>query len=293
MHYQKILGSLLVVFVLLFGLHSHVSADTVKLENGITLNYRSAGNGPIPIVFIHGYSFSSDAWEKVLERLPMKYKAYAYDLRGFGSSSKPDSGYAYNDFVDDLVLFMNAMKISEAVLVGHSLGAIFLQDFAVKYPDRVLALVLSNTQARNKDFGGKVPPSIAKRIAAYGDREANRAIFEKSTPRYFKPGNLSETDKERFIEINLMSATIALQKAFEGIFTTLAIPADQFAGITAPTLVVVATHDIVPFPVAIGLSESLPHCQIFVVERAGHTPMWEQPTRFCEGVFRFLDDCSF
>jgi pimeloyl-ACP methyl ester carboxylesterase len=289
MNHQKVLGILLVVLLVFFGLLGQASADTVKLENGITLNYRTAGDGLIPIIFVHGYSFSADVWEKVFERLPRRYKAYAYDLRGFGESSKPDSGYAYADFVNDLALFMNSMKIPKAIFVGHSLGAIFLQDFAVKYPDRVLALVLSNTQARNKDFGGKVPPSIAKRIAAYGNREANQAIFEKSTPRYFKPGNLSEADKTRFIQINLMSATPALRESFEVIFTTLAIPPEQFARITAPTLVVVSTHDIVKFPVAITLSEGIPHCEICVVERAGHTPMWEQPDRFCQGVFSFLD----
>ena len=88
MYCQKIFGRLLVVLLVLFCLLVPASADTVKLDNGITLNYRTAGDGPIPIIFIHGYSFSADIWEKVFERLPIRYKAYAYDLRGFGGSSK-------------------------------------------------------------------------------------------------------------------------------------------------------------------------------------------------------------
>ncbi len=102
----------------------------------------------------------------MLARLPEKCTSYAYDLRGFGDSSKPDSGYAFSDYVEDLAQFMDAMKNPKAVLVGHSLSAIFLQDFAVRYPERVLALILSNAQARHKDFGCKVPAGIAKRIAA-------------------------------------------------------------------------------------------------------------------------------
>jgi pimeloyl-ACP methyl ester carboxylesterase len=81
---------------------------------------------------------------------------------------------------------MDAKKIPKAVLVGHSLGGIFLQDFAVAYPERVMALVLSNVQARHKDTGGKVPEGIAKRIAAYGDKEANRKIFEDELDRTLK-----------------------------------------------------------------------------------------------------------
>jgi pimeloyl-ACP methyl ester carboxylesterase len=289
MQFKKHLGALAITFLFLACITGLASADVITLKNGITLRYVTAGNGPTPIIFIHGYSFSADAWEKVLARLPGKYTAYAYDLRGFGDSSKPDKGYAFSDYVEDLAQFMDAKQIPKAVLVGHSLGAIFLQDFAVAYPERVMVLVLSNAQARNRDFGGKVPDVIAKRIAAYGNREANRKVFEPTTPSYFMAGNLSEADKQRFIETNLKSGTPALKEVFEVIFTTPAIPPDRFTRIKAPTLVVTSTHDIVPCAVATALSEGIPHCRIFVVERAGHTPMWERPDRWCEGVFHFLD----
>ena len=285
---RRLPGLLAATLFLAFFMMGQAAAETVTLRNGITLRYISAGNGPIPIIFIHGYSFSADVWEKVFAKLPGRYTAYAYDLRGFGDSSKPDKGYTLSDYVEDLSQFMDARQISKAILVGHSLGAILLQDFAVTHPEKVLALVLSNTQARHKDSGGKVPDAIAKRLAAYGDKEANRKIFEAAIPRYFMAGNLSEADKQGFIETNLKSATPALKEAFEVIFTTPAIPPDQFAKIKAPTLVVVSTHDIVPFTVATALSEGIPQCQIFVVERAGHTPMWENPDRWCSGVFSFL-----
>ena len=77
-------------------------------QKGVMLRYITAGNGPTPIIFIHGYSLSADAWEKVLARLPNKFTAYAYDLRGFGYSSKPDKGYTIPDFVEDLAQFMDA-----------------------------------------------------------------------------------------------------------------------------------------------------------------------------------------
>ena len=289
MQYRKIIRVLPIALFLLIFTAGQALPDSISLKNGITLRYITAGSGPIPIIFIHGYSFSADAWEKVLARLPGRYAGYAYDLRGFGDSSKPDKGYTLSDYVEDLAQFMDAKQISKAILVGHSLGAILLQDFAAAYPERILALILSNAQARHKDSGGKVPDSIAKRIAAYGDREANRKIFEGSTPSYFMAGNLTEADKQRFLEINLKSATPALKEAFESIFTAPAIPPDRFNRIKAPTLVVTSTHDIVPFTVVTALSEGIPQCQIFVVERAGHTPMWERPDRWCEGVFRFLD----
>lgn len=280
------------VFTLMMSLlfcTGYAGAETVTLDNGMVLNYETKGNGPVPIVFIHGYGFDAGVWSKVLDNLPEKYKAYAYDLRGFGDSSKPEQGYGLDDFVDDLKGFLDAMKISQAVLVGHSLGGIFLQDFATTYPDRVLALVLSNPQARHKDFGGKVPEGIARRLAAYGDREANREIFEKSLPRYFKAGNLSDEDLARFLDTALKSSTPALKESFAKIFTSPAIPEEKFALITMPTLIIGGTHDIVPFSVAVSLSEVIPQSRIFIVEGAGHVPMWEKPDRFSEGLFGFLD----
>lgn len=81
MQYRKIIRVLPIALFLLVFTAGQALPDSISLKNGITLRYITAGSGPIPIIFIHGYSFSADAWEKVLARLPGRYAGYAYDLR--------------------------------------------------------------------------------------------------------------------------------------------------------------------------------------------------------------------
>lgn len=262
-------------------------AETAKLKNGGAIHYVVAGAGPRVVIFAHGYSFSSAAWARTLDKVPAGWRAIAYDLRGYGRSDKPDKGYTYEQMVEDLAQFMDALKIRRAVIVGHSMAGMMAQDFAVAHPERVAGLVLVSAQARNKPPIG-LTPAFEQRIAAYGTPEQNRAVFEVATPRYFKPGNVPEAEMKRMIEINMQSATAALKDGFRTVLTAPAIPAERFQRLKAPTLIVAPTHDIVPFAVAVGLAESIPGSRIAVVENSGHTPMWEKADRFNEHLVGFL-----
>ncbi len=271
----------------LFALPAGAQAEKVKLKNGTTLNYRTAGSGGDTIVLVHGYSFSSKVWDKVIPKIAKGWKIYAYDMRGFGGSDKPEDGYTYKFMAEDLSQFMAELKISRAVLVGHSLGGIFLQDFATLYPGKTRALVLANAQARHLPPIG-MKAVFKKRIDAYGSPDANRKIFVASTPRYFRKGNVTEEEMKVLIEINMQSGTAALKKAFTHLLTAPELSAERWARITMPVLIVTSTHDIVPFRVAVALSDAIPNSRLAVIGRSGHTPMWERPDRFAEVLNDFL-----
>ncbi|HXB16334.1 MAG TPA: alpha/beta hydrolase [Solirubrobacteraceae bacterium] len=97
---------------------------TVGQENSgaIELYYEDHGSGA-PIVLIHGYPLSGRAWDK---QLPMLLEAgrrvITYDRRGFGKSSQPTGGYDYDTFAQDLATLMDELDLTEAVIVGHSMG---------------------------------------------------------------------------------------------------------------------------------------------------------------------------
>lgn len=262
-------------------------AETAKLKNGGTIHYVMAGTGARAVILAHGYSFSSETWSKAMKALPPGWRAVAYDLRGFGRSDKPENGYTYAQMADDLAQFMDALKIRRAVIAGHSMGGMLAQDFAAAHPDRVAGLVLISAQARNRPPLG-ITPDFEKRIAAYGTPEQNRPLFEAGTPRYFKAGNLPPAELKRMIEINMQSSTPALKEAFRTVLTAAAIPPERWSRIKAPTLIVVSTHDIVPFAAAVALAEGIPGSRVAVVENSGHTPMWEKPERFNEHLSAFL-----
>jgi non-heme chloroperoxidase len=96
----------------------------VGQENGasIDLYYEDHGSGP-PVVLIHGYPLSGRAWDKQLPvLLDAGRRVITYDRRGFGKSSQPTFGYDYGTFAADLASVMDELGLSDATIVGHSMG---------------------------------------------------------------------------------------------------------------------------------------------------------------------------
>ncbi|MEU0941340.1 alpha/beta hydrolase [Streptomyces canus] len=97
---------------------------TVGQENSadIELYYEDHGSGQ-PVVLIHGYPLDGHSWEKQLPALlDAGHRVITYDRRGFGRSSQPTTGYDYDTFAADLDTLLTELDLTDAVLVGFSMG---------------------------------------------------------------------------------------------------------------------------------------------------------------------------
>jgi non-heme chloroperoxidase len=97
---------------------------TVGSENStdIQLYYEDHGSGQ-PVVLIHGYPLDGHSWEKQSAALlAAGYRVITYDRRGFGRSSQPTTGYDYDTFAADLKVLLDTLDLTDAVLVGFSMG---------------------------------------------------------------------------------------------------------------------------------------------------------------------------
>jgi non-heme chloroperoxidase len=97
---------------------------TVGTENStsIDLYYEDHGEGQ-PVVLIHGYPLDGHSWEKQSAALlKAGYRVITYDRRGFGRSSQPTTGYDYDTFAADLKTLLDTLDLTDAVLVGFSMG---------------------------------------------------------------------------------------------------------------------------------------------------------------------------
>lgn len=91
-------------------------------KDGIRLFYQDFGQGK-PIVFIHGWSISSDSWEYVINDLPQQdVRVIVYDQRGCDRSDKPVTGYDYTTLAQDLQALLEHLDLTDVTLVGHSMG---------------------------------------------------------------------------------------------------------------------------------------------------------------------------
>ena len=124
---------------------------TVKLANGITLAYVEMGNSDGPaMLLIHGYTDNSRSWSLLAPYLKA-HRMLAIDLRGHGKSDAPQCCYGYADFANDAALFLDAMGIAKADVIGHSLGSMTAQLLAAQHPEKVDRLVLISSTT---GFGG-------------------------------------------------------------------------------------------------------------------------------------------
>jgi pimeloyl-ACP methyl ester carboxylesterase len=123
-----------------------LTEQSVRLRNGATLRYVEQGTaGALPIILLHGFPDSWRSYETVLAHLPHSIRVIALSQRGLGNSDKPDAGYRPHDLAGDLDEFMAAREIPEAFIVGHSMGALVAQRFAIDHPERVAGLALIGT----------------------------------------------------------------------------------------------------------------------------------------------------
>lgn len=103
--------------------------------------YECAGEGP-PVVMLHGIGGNRQNWARQAAALQESFTVIAWDARGYGDSGDVEGERAFSDFSDDLARLLDHLHIERAHLVGLSMGARILMDFAPRHLDRVATLVL-------------------------------------------------------------------------------------------------------------------------------------------------------
>ncbi|HEY5850156.1 MAG TPA: alpha/beta hydrolase [Lysobacter sp.] len=111
--------------------------------NGVTLHYLQAGKGSqSPVVLLHGYAETSHMWRPLMPLLAGRHVVIAPDLRGAGSSSKPDSGYEKKILAQDIHALVKSLGYPKVKIVGHDIGLMVAYAYAAQYPDEVESIVL-------------------------------------------------------------------------------------------------------------------------------------------------------
>ena len=104
--------------------------------------YLDEGNGAITLVFIHGLANASIVWQKNINYLKNKFRCIAIDLPGNGNSDNGDMPYGISFFADAVQQFISNLKLTNVILVGHSMGGQVAMATAVKYPDCCKEIIL-------------------------------------------------------------------------------------------------------------------------------------------------------
>jgi pimeloyl-ACP methyl ester carboxylesterase len=143
------------------------SGENVTI-NGVRLFYDVHGTGA-PILCIHGAGGTTLAWAEPIANLARLGRVIAYDRRGCARSERPAhyTRTSIAEHADDAAALLDALTAAPAVVIGRSYGATVATDLALRYPDRVHALVLLEGDASREQ---------APAVAAWVDRLTDRLL---------------------------------------------------------------------------------------------------------------------
>jgi pimeloyl-ACP methyl ester carboxylesterase len=109
--------------------------------NGTRLHYLVAGQGE-PVLLLHGYAQNSHMWRPLMAELARTHTVIAPDLRGFGQSAKPESGYAKKSLAQDVHALMASLGHGRYGVAGHDIGLMVAYALAAQYPAEVTRIAL-------------------------------------------------------------------------------------------------------------------------------------------------------
>lgn len=96
---------------------------SVKAKDGVLLFVKDTGGNGRAVVLTHAWPLNADIWDdQALALSKAGYRVITYDRRGFGRSGKPDSGYDFDTFADDLAAVIDQTGVRDATIVGYSMG---------------------------------------------------------------------------------------------------------------------------------------------------------------------------
>jgi pimeloyl-ACP methyl ester carboxylesterase len=131
--------------------------------DGVDINLAVWEGTGKPILCVHGITANCRCWDLLAKTLTPEYRVLAMDLRGRGRSDKPPAGYSLDYHLRDINCLLDDLKLENAVIMGHSLGAFIGLAFAAQYPQRTDRLILVDgggdlsAEQLNKVFEGIKP----------------------------------------------------------------------------------------------------------------------------------------
>jgi pimeloyl-ACP methyl ester carboxylesterase len=255
--------------------------------NDLALHYLEWGKAEAsPIVCVHGYTSSADAFNALARHLQERFYVLATDVRGHGESAwSPAGAYRYEDQADDLAEFAKQLGLDKFVLIGTSMGGIIAMTYAAKHGERLLGLVIN-------DIGPDAEAGTQRITQMVGSRPDEFATLEEAkTYRRSASPILAARSAADQHELALgvlrqrpdgkwrwkMDPAYIRQRVERGPPARPPLwPALQ--ALACPTLVVWGTDsDVLSEAQAQRMADTLPHGELIRVPGIGHAPTLVEP----------------
>ena len=234
------------------------------------------------IVFANSLGTSLQIWDGVLPHLPTGLRIIRYDKRGHGRSDTPDGPYTMGALVSDAEAICDALEVTDSLFVGLSVGGMIAQGLAIKRPDLIRAMVLSNTAAK---IGNK--PMWQDRIDSVMTNGLG-SMADAAMQRWFSRDFLLKPELAQWRQM-LISTPPA---GYAGVCAAVA-GTDFYtptSGLRIPTLGIAGSEDgATPPDLVRETVDLIPGSQFHLMRRVGHLPCVEDPTTYAKILIDFIN----
>ncbi|TFG00006.1 MAG: alpha/beta hydrolase [Promethearchaeota archaeon] len=267
--------------------------------NGIKLCYEIKGEGE-PLILVHGFGAKKEEWICQYEELSKHFKVIRFDNRGAGKSDRPSIPFTMDMFSDDLAGLMDFLKIEKANIVGWSLGGMIVQNFTLKYPEKVKTMILINTN--HKGAGGELYKKmrhegldvLLKDPAKYfwdGARNSHHMTFRKQMEKDPKKMWFGLWSAEWKMNENTINPSTHDDIDYQANALETHNTLDRLKTIKAPTLLITASHDrLTPKSCMEEIHNEIPNSKLVVIEKAGHGSPLSRADEVNQAILDFLKE---
>lgn len=268
--------------------------------NDVRLHYVMAGSGE-PLVLLHGWPQSWREWQHIIPSLATRFTVIVPDMRGFGDSDKPSSGYDKRTVAQDIHQLVEHLGLAKINLAGHDIGMMVAYEYASAHPEKVqrlavleaglpgLGLEMLMDTAKFPQFwhfGFFSAPGVAETLIAGKEK-----MFLGHFIRHLAYNTYAVTDDELNEYAERMSSPGALRASFEHY---RAFPVDALNNqenartpLQMPVLGIGGSH-CMGNQVGLIMSGLADNVQTEVVEQSGHWIPEEQPEKLASLLLDFF-----
>ncbi|HMX19559.1 MAG TPA: alpha/beta hydrolase [Anaerolineales bacterium] len=230
-----------------------------------------------PIILIHGAGGNLLSWPPQVRRM-VDERVYSLDLPGHGKS-EGTGRQSIDEYVEDVLAFMQALKLRTAIFAGVSMGAAVALALTLKHPRKVRGLCLLGSGSKMR-----VAPLILETAGNPNTFESAVDLINENCFSSEAPQHLKDISKRHLLDVRppvLLGDFLACHE-FD--------VTSQLKKIRTPTLLICGAADkMTPVRYSELMQETMPNAKLHIVENAGHLVMSEQPDVVADLMKQFVD----
>lgn len=256
--------------------------------------HHETGEGEPALVILHGFTGHRDDFIGILPSLGERRRVLAPDLRGHGDSEAGPgaSGWSFDQLVNDLLAFLDALGLERIDLLGHSVGGFVALRTALRAPERIRSLVFLCTAPEPPSRMDPKGWQAGVAISAERGMDGFQPLAERAIRNEPFPGLSAWGDAERYYAHHRRRHASMTPESYREVGKTFfesGSLVERLPEVAMPALVLVGAQDHEWLPGADLFEQHLPAAHRITIEGAEHHPHQENDAAFLEALETHLE----